>query len=131
MTNLCGCGCGQETRLVGYNCLPRGEVKGAHRKYVHGHNGKGEQNGKWVGGKAKYAACHHRVYALKGRAERCEVCGLCDPTKVYDWANLTGNYLDPKDFKQMCRSCHKNYDYARERQNRSSRPKFNSEEGTL
>ena len=30
--------------------------------------------------------------------------------KNYDWANLTGHYDDPNDYKRMCRSCHWKYD---------------------
>jgi len=40
----------------------------------------------------------------------CEVCGAKDQNRSYDWANLTGKYDDPSDYKRMCRSCHWKYD---------------------
>ena len=38
-----------------------------------------------------------------------------DESKKYDWANLTGNYNDPKDYKRMCKSCHLRYDWPKRR----------------
>lgn len=43
-------------------------------------------------------------------AAPCDVCGTEDKSKSYDWANLTGDYDNPQDFKRMCRSCHWKYD---------------------
>ena len=60
-----------------------------------------------------YVALHRRVYALRGQPSRCERCGLDDPTRRYQWANLTGNYADPDDYERMCVPCHKRYDNAR------------------
>jgi hypothetical protein len=48
--------------------------------------------------------------ALKGSPKKCEICGESETKKHYDWANLTGNYEDPNDYKRMCRSCHWKYD---------------------
>ena len=50
--------------------------------------------------------------ALKGKPKKCEVCGTTDKKKNYDWANLTGKFNDPEDYKRMCRSCHRKYDKA-------------------
>lgn len=70
----------------------------------------GNNNDTWKGDKAGYSAFHRRLEALKGRPKKCEICGTDDPKKTYDWANLTGEYDDPEDFKRMCRSCHWKYD---------------------
>jgi hypothetical protein len=71
---------------------------------------KGEKNSYWKGSDAGYAAFHRRMEAQKGRPKKCEVCGTDDKNKTYDWANLSGRYDDPNDYKRMCRSCHWKYD---------------------
>ena len=73
-------------------------------------NQLGENNDSWKGSRAGYAAFHRRTVALKGKPQKCEVCGTVDTSKTYDWANLTGRYDDPKDYKRMCRSCHWRFD---------------------
>lgn len=69
------------------------------------------RNHSWKGDNATYAALHYRVYALRGQPSHCEECGAEDPTKTYEWANLTGNYADENDYRRMCRSCHHRYDH--------------------
>lgn len=71
----------------------------------------GENNPCWKGNEAGYESLHRRVETLYGKPRRCEVCGSQnDPKTIYDWANLTGKYEDPNDYKRMCRSCHSKYD---------------------
>lgn len=67
----------------------------------------------WSSYFAGYQACHTRLNRRFGKPKRCEICGTTDPTKIYDWANLTGRYHDMNDFKRMCRKCHMNYDWDR------------------
>jgi hypothetical protein len=73
-------------------------------------NQKAELNNNWKGNDATYKAFHYRMKALRGKPELCEVCGSTDKSRSYDWANLTGKYDDPSDYKRMCRSCHWKYD---------------------
>ena len=54
---------------------------------------------------------------------QCERCGTTDPTKRYEWANLTGHYEDVADYERMCKSCHERYDRARQ-------PPFEIKHGT-
>lgn len=61
------------------------------------------------GEEAKYAALHLRVQRLRGKPRKCEICGTTQ-AKRFEWANLTGNYADPMDYKRMCGSCHHKYD---------------------
>lgn len=89
---------------------------GIQRRAAIKRNQRGRNNDSWRGGKAGYAAFHYRLRALRGRPKRCEVCGTSSPAKWYDWANLTGRYDDPSDFKRMCRSCHRTYDNQRRRE---------------
>lgn len=76
----------------------------------------GEKNDSWKGGAAGYAAFHKRVEATKGRPKKCEVCGTNSPALWYDWANLTGAYDEPSDYRRMCRSCHRQYDRQRRKE---------------
>jgi hypothetical protein len=73
-------------------------------------NQRGTANDSWKGKDVTYAAFHKRVEALKGRPTKCEVCGTTDEHKHYDWANLTGRYDDPDDYRRMCRTCHWKHD---------------------
>lgn len=70
----------------------------------------------WKGDQATYSALHYRVYVARGLPKHCTECGTTDPTKHYDWANLTGNYADVNDYARMCRKCHVQHDWARKRE---------------
>lgn len=70
-----------------------------------------EKNHNWLGKKAKYSAFHERVRKWLGKAKRCDVCGKHKRNKNYQWANLTGDYNNTNDYKQMCVSCHRKYDF--------------------
>ena len=76
----------------------------------------GEKNHQWKGEEAGYQAMHLRVEKRYGKPMKCASCGTDDPTKSYDWANVTGNYHDPDDYRRMCRSCHRKFDLARRRE---------------
>lgn len=73
-------------------------------------NQRGDKNHMWKGDDACYTAFHNRMTELRGQPKACEICGTMDEAKTYDWANLTGRYSDPSDYKRMCRSCHWKYD---------------------
>lgn len=73
-------------------------------------NQSGEANHMWKGDAAGYAAFHRRLYARFGKPAKCGQCGTDDPSKKYDYANLTGQYENIDDYLPMCRSCHWVYD---------------------
>ena len=77
------------------------------------YHARGPRHAKWKGDSASISSLHQRVRTRLGVPKRCDMCGLDDPSRFYDWANLTGNYADPDDYARMCRSCHRSYDYAR------------------
>lgn len=74
---------------------------------------RGPHHKKWKGDDAGRSALHCRVERLFGKPAKCATCGTTDPCRIYEWANLTGNYSDPLDYKRMCRPCHRAYDKAR------------------
>lgn len=57
-----------------------------------------------------YSRYHANVRSVKGCPHKCEVCGEDNPRKWYEWANMTGRYDDPEDYKRMCRTCHRKHD---------------------
>jgi hypothetical protein len=87
-------------RGAGVQLRPRGK---------HGHSA-GSESYRWKGNNVTYAALHIRVRKLRGTPKRCFECGMNDPSKRYEWANLTGRYEDPMDYRRMCVSCHRRYD---------------------
>lgn len=71
----------------------------------------GSENTAWKGDSAGYVALHIWVRRWKGKAVCCEVCGLDDPNRKYNWANVDHKYrrvLD--DYTSMCIPCHRRYD---------------------
>ena len=70
----------------------------------------GEKNTGWKGKETSLVCKHRRLYRVFGQPSKCDVCGSTDENRSYDWANLTGDYDNPLDYKRMCRSCHWKYD---------------------
>lgn len=97
------------------NFIRREKLKIARRPGQLGHYfGKDHHN--WKGDNATSYAFHTRVRRLFGDPKKCSTCGTADQSKRYHWANLTGNYEDPLDYKRMCVKCHRAYDIARWRE---------------
>ena len=74
-------------------------------------NFKGIKHWAWIEGKPSYHTLHRWVAQNKGRPKKCEECGLNDPKRTYDWANIDHSYernLD--DFIRLCRPCHRRHD---------------------
>jgi hypothetical protein len=80
------------------------------KKYWDGRP-RGKSHHAWKGDMVGYCAVHDWVSARVGKADRCESCGSCEPSKKYNLANLSGEYRrDLSDWKKMCVSCHRKYD---------------------
>ncbi len=78
---------------------------------------KGKDSPYWKGDNVAYITFHARVWKAKGKADFCEVCGLSDKRRRYNWANLTGKYNNINDYKKMCVPCHSVYDRKRRTKN--------------
>lgn len=73
---------------------------------------KGENSGRWKGDSVGYSALHAWVRKKLGKPKICSDCGTTDPTKKYDWANISGEYLrDVFDYKRLCAKCHRLFDH--------------------
>lgn len=70
----------------------------------------GERNPRWSGERATYGGFHQRIRRALGQPTHCEVCKTSDPNKRYEWANLTGKFNDPSDYRRMCVKCHRAHD---------------------
>lgn len=99
----------EEAKYCSHKCF--GSVNGRTRR------GMDEtKHPKWKGDKVGYAGIHDWMTKHFGQPAECEVCGLEDSTRKYHWANLTNYLRDRKDWKRMCVSCHRKYDYSRQNQ---------------
>lgn len=58
-----------------------------------------------------YASFHKRIRAERGEPKCCEFCGKVDKETAYEWASMTGDYANMNDYKSLCISCHRKYDY--------------------
>ena len=96
-----------ESLNIGVHVLQRLTPRhGIHSRKAIPRNQTGTNNKNWKGAAAGYAAFHYRLKVQYGKPEKCEECGSTDKRRSFDWANLTGRYDDPKDYKRLCRSCH-------------------------
>ena len=94
------------TQKVIWNLMVRHDIP---RRVAAKRDQRGEKNSSWRGDRATYTAFHNRMYALRGKPRLCETCGTTT-ARSYDWANMTGRYDDPTDYRRLCRSCHWKYD---------------------
>lgn len=78
--------------------------------YARTNKHRGKNHHSWKGDKAGYYQLHLRVRESRGRPDFCEKCGLKDPTKKYEWASLTKNYTNPRDYIRLCIKCHRTMD---------------------
>jgi hypothetical protein len=69
----------------------------------------GSANSSWKGDAAGYKALHLRVAMSRGKPSLCEECGTTSARR-YEWASISGNYADPKDYRRLCASCHRRAD---------------------
>ena len=69
----------------------------------------------WKGDEASYSSKHSRVRNLYGRPKKCELCSRPNRTEgrsIIQYANISGLFLiEREDWKFLCPSCHKKFDY--------------------
>lgn len=54
----------------------------------------------------EYMAGHKRIATLMGYPKSCDNCGSTDEGTRYEWANLSGHYLNVEDYIRLCQPCH-------------------------
>jgi hypothetical protein len=78
---------------------------------------------RWKGDKVGYYGVHDWITKHYGQPKKCQECGLDDENRKYHWANISLNYIrDIKDWKRLCVSCHRKYDYSRPFRKLPSKP---------
>lgn len=113
LNSLCRCGCGKETPIATRNRYElKDYIKGQPIPFLVGHQVrsrmiKGSKHWNYKGDKAGYKAFHLRVNNIRGKAIICE---NCRSDYFVEWANLTGKYQDPMDYRALCRRCHNQFD---------------------
>ena len=80
------------------------------KKIAKKRNQYGIMNHYWSGDNPEYTTLHKRVEAKYGRPNKCELCPSENDNIVYEWANISGNYINVDDFVRACRSCHRYFD---------------------
>lgn len=81
---------------------------------------KNEDHPSWKGDAVGYYGIHDWLTSNFGQPKQCELCGTDDPSKRYEWANLSGEYKrDRADFMRMCKKCHNNFDGVNVQQQRT------------
>lgn len=68
----------------------------------------GELHHRWKGeGADLYQKVHRWIRNNFGKANKCENDARHTDSSVYEWANISGDYLyDIRDWVQLCRRCH-------------------------
>lgn len=93
---------------------------------------KGTLSPFWKGSGAKYGSIHDWIKYHYGKASKCEnpSCvypkksknGVLSKAKIFDWALKKGSDYSNRsreNFIQLCRSCHKKYDYIENKHKRN------------
>lgn len=94
-----------------------------NRLHVYQHSNEA-LHPRWKGNDAGYYSIHDWITKHYGQPVGCDVCGLNDSSRKYHWANLSHEYRrDRSDFKRMCVSCHRKYDYAEVRRKNADKKK--------
>lgn len=72
----------------------------------------GHENPRWLGDKLKkYTTIHHRIWALYGKANKCENINCDEKNSIYEWSNKNHKYdLNKEDWQMLCHKCHAKYD---------------------
>lgn len=65
----------------------------------------------WKGNNASMIAQHQWIVRRLGKPQQCEMCGMNDPNRRYQWSNISREYKrEVEDYQRLCIPCHKRYD---------------------
>ncbi len=82
-----------------------------HKEKIRQSAKRGENNPNWKGDNIGYYGIHDWIEKLRGKANKCEFCGVLNP-KRFEWSNISQRYRrDVSDWQQLCASCHRKYDW--------------------
>lgn len=90
-------------------------------------NQKGEKSPFWKGDNAAIGAIHDYLKSVKGSAKKCEHPHCLGDSQTYDWALIKGRKYEDRntdDYWQLCRKCHKAYDFIESHHKRDNKGVF-------
>ena len=89
-------------------------------------NIKGENHPSWLGNRISYKGLHIWLKAEFGRANKCENSNCKKQSKSFDWALKKGKRYERRieNFWQLCRKCHKAYDFNEKTRKRNKKGVF-------
>ena len=60
--------------------------------------------------KYSYSGAHKRVGKKRGKPNKCSYCGQENKDVNYEWASISKDYDNIKDYIRLCRPCHAKFD---------------------
>ena len=122
--------CNTEFTPKGYN-LKRGGGKYCSKECYHSGPKVATQRGPaspfWKGAEAGVDSIHDWIKTARGKASRCENPDCLKKSNTYDWSLLRGKRYEDRnldDYWQLCRKCHKAYDFMEEKHPRNQKGVF-------
>lgn len=88
---------------------------------------KGKKSPFWKGDRAGIGAIHDWVKSISGKAKKCEHPYCLKKSKTYEWALIKGRKYEDRnvnDYWQLCRRCHKSYDFIETNHKRNNKGVF-------
>ncbi len=88
---------------------------------------KGKDSPFWKGKKATIHSIHDALKAERGSANKCESPTCDGVSKQFDWALRKGKKYEDRnhyDYIELCRKCHKAYDFEEKKHPRNSKGVF-------
>lgn len=88
---------------------------------------KGIESPFWKGEKATLTSIHDALKTERGKATKCENPNCLGKSKRYDWALIKGRRYEDRnhnDYWQLCRKCHKAYDFVEKKHKRNTKGTF-------
>lgn len=70
----------------------------------------GENNKTWKGELASYFAKHIWIKNHHGKAPNCQNVECKKKSENFQWASISGDYRNRKDYLSLCVSCHRKWD---------------------
>jgi hypothetical protein len=114
---FCLCGCGGRTKRSPQACARSGYARGEYRRYLVGHNLRGETgetHRRWKGEEVGRIAAHLWLLQTSPKTGICERCGKSAKTH-HAFKGENGKWSrNREDYLELCPSCHKRFDLAKE-----------------
>ena len=108
----------EHNKKIGISCL--GKIRTIHFRKNLSQLKTGEHNPMWKGGVSFYRSIHRSLTRWSGKAKQCDnremsifSFNCSQKSYIFDWAKKENSEYttNVQDYFQLCRSCHKKYDF--------------------